>query len=93
MGEDNMEIFLLGILFSLGPSVVAFAWLIWYSSTSENSDHEERHEPDEIRTWLLDHPEKSVKEQPANAGLVVIKLAEVRLGRRRQFGTARLQLP
>jgi hypothetical protein len=78
-----LETFFFGILVALGPSVAALAWFIWYSSASENSDREERSESDEIRVGLFSCSDKSVRELPAAGGLVVVELAEVRLGRHR----------
>ena len=43
--EGEMEVFLFGILFALGPSVAVVAWLIWYSGAFGNSARDRRQEP------------------------------------------------
>jgi hypothetical protein len=40
-----METFLFGILFALGPSVAAVAWLIWCSRAFDSSDRDRQEEP------------------------------------------------
>ena len=89
-----MESFFLGVVVALGPSVAALAWLIWYSSAIASSDRENRSEADEVATRLGRSFERAIKE-PLRGGeqVAVIELAEVRLERHRQFGTALHQVP